>query len=52
MEKIQGVDMSCPCSLVLSSLSFPTGTDQPRDGWNAPDGHMHKVFWIPLVEAC
>lgn len=50
METKQGVDMSCPCSLVLGSLSFPTGTDQLKDGWSAPDGHRHKVFWIPLME--
>lgn len=33
MEIKQGVDMSSPCFLVLSSLRFPTGTDQPDDVW-------------------
>lgn len=50
METKQGVDMSCPCSLVQSSLSFPMGTDPLKDAWSAPDGHMNKVFWIPLME--
>lgn len=36
MEIKQGVDLSSLCSLVLSSLNFPTDTDQRDNMWEYP----------------